>query len=69
MDPMDLMGLMFGAMMPYAVAAFTMKSVGVTANGLVKVCMRQFPKIVGDEKAVPDSTPASASPRRPRSER
>merc|ERR1712107_496258 len=38
---------MGGAMMPYAFAAWTMKSVGTAANDMVKECMRQFPRIMG----------------------
>merc|ERR1719247_4013113 len=37
-------GLLFGAMMPYCFAAWTMKSVGEAANDMVKECLRQFPK-------------------------
>merc|ERR1712151_980337 len=47
-------GLLFGAMMPYAFAALTMKSVGKAANDMVKECLSQFPKIVGPEKMAPD---------------
>jgi inorganic pyrophosphatase len=47
-------GLLLGAMMPYAFAAWTMKSVGMAANDMVKECMRQFPLIMGPEKAAPD---------------
>jgi inorganic pyrophosphatase len=39
-------GLLLGAMMPYAFAAWTMKSVGEAANEMVKECMRQFPQIM-----------------------
>jgi len=47
-------GLLLGAMMPYAFAAWTMKSVGMAANDMVKECMRQFPLIMGPEKVAPD---------------
>ena len=47
-------GLLFGAMMPYASAAMTMKSVGKAANDMVKECLEQFPKIMGPEKMTPD---------------
>eukprot|EP00929_Paragymnodinium_shiwhaense_P063222 TRINITY_DN315_c0_g2_i1.p1 TRINITY_DN315_c0_g2~~TRINITY_DN315_c0_g2_i1.p1 ORF type:complete len:728 (-),score=203.49 TRINITY_DN315_c0_g2_i1:182-2365(-) len=47
-------GLLLGAMMPYAFAAWTMKSVGTAANDMVKECMIQFPKIMGPEQAKPD---------------
>merc|ERR1712076_94192 len=41
-------GLLFGAMMPYAFAAMTMKSVGKAANEMVKECLEQFPKIMNE---------------------
>jgi inorganic pyrophosphatase len=46
-------GLLMGAMMPYAFAAWTMKSVGTAANEMVKECMRQFPNIMNGT-AAPD---------------
>merc|ERR1719352_393317 len=42
LDPWVFTGLLFGAMMPYAFAAWTMKSVGMAANDMVVECMRQF---------------------------
>merc|ERR1719238_1424435 len=53
LDPWVFTGLLFGAMMPYAFAAWTMKSVGEAANDMVKECMEQFPKII-NENAAPD---------------
>merc|ERR1719482_958093 len=53
LDPWVFTGLLFGAMMPYAFAAWTMKSVGEAANDMVKECLRQFPKIM-DGTAKPD---------------
>merc|ERR1712137_589089 len=53
LDPWVFTGLLFGAMMPYAFAAWTMKSVGMAANDMVKECHRQFPKII-NEGAAPD---------------
>merc|ERR1711881_654898 len=51
LNPWVFTGLLFGAMMPYAFAAWTMKSVGMAANDMVKECLRQFPKIMdGTEK-------------------
>jgi len=41
-------------MMPYAFAAWTMKSVGKAADEMYQECMRQFPKIMGPEQAEPD---------------
>merc|ERR1739848_44086 len=49
LDPWVFTGLLFGAMMPYAFAAWTMKSVGMAANDMVKECMEQFPKIINGE--------------------
>merc|ERR1712072_184409 len=46
LDPWVFTGLLFGAMMPYAFAAWTMKSVGEAANDMVKECLRQFPGIM-----------------------
>merc|ERR1719401_58177 len=48
LDPWVFTGLLFGAMMPYAFAAITMKSVGQAANDMVKECMEQFPKIMNE---------------------
>jgi inorganic pyrophosphatase len=53
LHPWVFTGLLFGAMMPYAFAALTMKSVGKAANEMVKECMQQFPKII-DGSAQPD---------------
>merc|ERR1712125_317367 len=48
LDPWVFTGLLFGAMMPYAFAAMTMKSVGEAVNDMVKECMEQFPKIMNE---------------------
>jgi len=40
--------------MPYAFAAWAMKSVGVAANDLSRECLQQFPKIRGAEKLTSD---------------
>eukprot|EP00914_Ancora_sagittata_P026117 GHVO01051521.1.p1 GENE.GHVO01051521.1~~GHVO01051521.1.p1 ORF type:complete len:288 (+),score=70.27 GHVO01051521.1:3-866(+) len=48
LDPWTFTGLLYGAMMPYAFAAMTMKSVGVAATDMVKECLAQFPGIVND---------------------
>merc|ERR1712134_65708 len=53
LNPWVFTGLLFGAMMPYAFAAWTMKSVGKAANDMVKECHRQFPGIM-NEGATPD---------------
>merc|ERR1711937_1016793 len=53
LDPWVFTGLLFGAMMPYAFAAWTMKSVGEAANDMVKECLGQFPGIM-DGSAQPD---------------
>merc|ERR1711997_386639 len=49
LDPWVFTGLLFGAMMPYAFTAWTMKSVGKAANDMVKECLEQFPKIMDKE--------------------
>jgi len=54
LNPWVFTGLLFGAMMPYAFAAMTMKSVGKAANDMVKECLSQFPRIMGPEKMTPD---------------
>merc|ERR1719360_453995 len=46
-------GLLYGAMMPYAFAAMTMKSVGKAANDMVKECLQQFPQIM-EQGVAPD---------------
>merc|ERR1712190_221314 len=53
LNPWVFTGLLFGAMMPYAFAAWTMKSVGKAANDMLKECLEQFPKIM-NEGAAPD---------------
>jgi len=35
-DPMIFTSLLFGAMLPYAFSAFTMKSVGLAADGMIQ---------------------------------
>merc|ERR1712050_111555 len=51
LNPWVFTGLLFGAMMPYAFAAWTMKSVGTAANDMLKECLEQFPGIM--ERNVP----------------
>merc|ERR1711988_1418864 len=46
LNPWVFTGLLFGAMIPYAFAAMTMKSVGKAANDMMIECMRQFPDIM-----------------------
>merc|ERR1712190_545712 len=53
LNPWVFTGLLFGAMMPYAFAAWTMKSVGTAANDMLKECLSQFPKIMGPERMAP----------------
>merc|ERR1719453_914190 len=48
LDPWVFTGLLLGAMMPYAFAALTMKSVGKAANEMVVECLEQFPGIMKD---------------------
>merc|ERR1711879_966275 len=65
LNPWVFTGLLFGAMMPYAFAAWTMKSVGTAANDMLKECLQQFPKIMNEgvapdyEKCIRISTEAS----------
>merc|ERR1719215_1224368 len=65
LNPWVFTGLLFGAMIPYAFAAMTMKSVGKAANDMVKECLVQFPKIMNEgitpdyEKCIRISTEAS----------
>merc|ERR1719162_743330 len=47
------MGLLVGAMLPFAFSALTMKSVGKAANQMVQECFRQFPLIL-NENVEPD---------------
>merc|ERR1712151_805901 len=54
LNPWVFTGLLFGAMMPYAFAAWTMKSVGMAANDMVEECLKQFAKIMGPENMTPD---------------
>jgi len=54
LNPWVFTGLLLGAMMPYAFAAWTMKSVGTAANDMLKECLSQFPRIMGPERMAPD---------------
>jgi inorganic pyrophosphatase len=42
LQPLQIAGLLVGAMLPYAFSALTMKSVGKAANQMVEECRRQF---------------------------
>merc|ERR1712048_1190398 len=65
LNPWVFTGVLFGAMLPYAFAALTMKSVGTAANDMVKECLEQFPRIINDgvkpdyDKCIRISTDAS----------
>ena len=51
-DPMIFTCLLFGAMLPYAFSALTMKSVGLAALGMIEEVRRQIredPKILTGE--------------------
>merc|ERR1719401_3231444 len=50
LNPWVFTGLLFGAMMPYAFSAMTMKSVGHAADAMVQECKEQFPKILKEGK-------------------
>merc|ERR1712117_165735 len=56
LNPWVFTGLLFGAMMPCAFAAWTMKSVGKAANDMVQECKRQFELGILDDppRAQPD---------------
>jgi len=56
LDPWVFTGLLFGAMMPYAFAAWTMKSVGEAADQMVQECKRQFEEGILEDppRAQPD---------------
>ena len=53
LDPRMFTSRLFGAMMSYAFAAWTMRSVGKAANDMVKECLKQFPKIM-NKSMTPD---------------
>merc|ERR1712086_865416 len=46
LNPWVFTGLLFGAMMPYAFAAWTMKSVGTAATAMLIECLEQFKGIM-----------------------
>ena len=46
--------MLFGAMVPYDFAAWTLESVGKAANDMVKVCLEQISRTMGPEKMTPD---------------
>jgi len=58
LDPWTFTGLLIGAMIPYAFAALTMRSVAFAATDMVEECRRQFKEILhpepGKEAAKPD---------------
>merc|ERR1719223_1593651 len=58
LDPWTFTGLLIGAMIPYAFAALTMRSVAFAATDMVEECRRQFKLILhpepGQKPAEPD---------------
>jgi len=60
LNPWTFTGLLLGAMIPYAFAALTMRSVAFAATDMVEECRRQFKLILhpepGCEPAQPDYT-------------
>jgi len=58
LDPWTFTGLLIGAMIPYAFAAMTMRSVAFAATDMVEECRRQFKLILhpepGQKAAEPD---------------
>jgi K(+)-stimulated pyrophosphate-energized sodium pump len=57
LDPMVVIGLFIGGVMPFFISANTMTAVGRAAQGMVEEVRRQFREIPGlmEGKAVPDS--------------
>jgi len=57
-EHMPVVGLLIGALMPFVIAALTMKAVGRAADKMVDEIRRQFREIVGllEGKAKPDAT-------------
>jgi inorganic pyrophosphatase len=53
LDAWTFLGLIVGAMLPFAFSAMTMRSVAQAANAMVVECMAQFPKII-NEGIAPD---------------
>ena len=51
LGPWMFTGLFVGAMLPYALAAWTMTFVGKATNGMIKECLMQLPKIMGQNMA------------------
>merc|ERR1712124_150219 len=49
LDPWTFTGLLIGAMIPYAFAALTMRSVAFAATAMVEECRRQFKLILHPE--------------------
>merc|ERR1719213_226774 len=47
-NPWCFLGLLLGALLPFAFSAMTMKSVGEAANEMVQECFAQFPKILNE---------------------
>merc|ERR1739838_1126252 len=60
LNPWVFTGLLFGAMMPYAFAAWTMQSVGRAADDMVQECMRQFPHIMAKKYKDEEGNPIEA---------
>jgi len=57
LDPWTFTGLLIGAMIPYAFAALTMRSVAYAATDMVEECRRQFEGILrGNPPVAPDYT-------------
>jgi inorganic pyrophosphatase len=57
LDPWTFTGLLLGAMIPYAFAALTMRSVAFAATEMVEECRRQFKLILHPEAGQPAAQP------------
>jgi len=57
LDPWTFTGLLIGAMIPYAFAALTMRSVAFAATAMVEECRRQFKGILHPEPGCAPATP------------
>lgn len=55
LDPMIMMGLLFGAMIPFLFCSFAMRAVGLAAFDMISEVRRQFREIPGLLEGAPDA--------------